>query len=65
MSLKPHSLSPLDIVSCGVRNKIKEQHLSLSSKTVTRLIALTPEIDCNQTAMGLPPVTSAVYLIAN
>jgi hypothetical protein len=30
-----------------------------------RLIALTPEIDCNMTAMGLPPVTSAVFLIAN
>jgi hypothetical protein len=26
------------------------------------LTALTPEIDCNQTAMGLPPVTSAVFL---
>jgi hypothetical protein len=28
------------------------------------LIALTPEIDCDQTAIGLPPVTSAVFLIA-
>jgi hypothetical protein len=28
------------------------------------LIALTPEVDCDQTAMGLPPVTSAVCLIA-
>jgi hypothetical protein len=28
-------------------------------------IALTPEMDCNKTAMGLPPVTSAVLLIAN
>jgi hypothetical protein len=28
------------------------------------LIALTPEIDCDQTAMGLPPFTSAVFLIA-
>jgi hypothetical protein len=28
------------------------------------LIGLTPEIDCDQTAMGLPPVTS-VSLIAN
>jgi hypothetical protein len=26
---------------------------------------LSPEIDCNKTAMGLPPVTSAVFLIAN
>jgi hypothetical protein len=29
------------------------------------LIALTPEIDCNKTAMGLPPVTPAAFLIAN
>jgi hypothetical protein len=27
------------------------------------LIALTPEIDYNKTAMGLPPVTSVVFLI--
>jgi hypothetical protein len=26
---------------------------------------LTPEIDCDQTAMGLPPVTSVVFLIAS
>jgi hypothetical protein len=32
---------------------------------LNRLIALTPEIDCNKTVMGLPPVTSAVFLIAN
>jgi hypothetical protein len=25
------------------------------------LIAFTPEIDCDQTAMGLPPVTSATH----
>jgi hypothetical protein len=29
------------------------------------LIALTPEIDCKKSVMGLPPVTSAVFLIAN
>jgi hypothetical protein len=29
------------------------------------LMALTPEIGCNKTAMGLPPVTPAVFLIAN
>jgi ABC-type iron transport system FetAB permease component len=28
------------------------------------LIALTPQIDCDQTAIGLPPVTSAVFQIA-
>jgi hypothetical protein len=29
-----------------------------------RLIAFTPEIDCDQMAMGLAPVTSAVFLTA-
>jgi hypothetical protein len=28
------------------------------------LTELTPEIDCDQTAMDLPPTTSAVFLIA-
>jgi hypothetical protein len=28
------------------------------------LIAHTPEIDCDQMTIGLPPVTSAVFLIA-
>jgi hypothetical protein len=28
------------------------------------LIAFAPELDCDQTAMGLPSVTSAVLLIA-
>jgi hypothetical protein len=27
-------------------------------------IAITPEIGCDQTAMRLPPITSAVFLIA-
>jgi hypothetical protein len=27
------------------------------------LIALKLEIDCDQTAMGLPPVTSAVFIL--
>jgi hypothetical protein len=27
--------------------------------------AFTPEIDCDHIAMGLPPVTSAVFLIAS
>jgi hypothetical protein len=34
-------------------------------KATKGLIALTPEIDCNKTAMGLPPVTSAVFFAAN
>jgi hypothetical protein len=29
-----------------------------------RLIALISEIDCDRTAMGLPPVMSAVFRIA-
>jgi hypothetical protein len=33
-------------------------------KATTGLIALTPEIDYNQMTMGLPPVMSAVFLIA-
>jgi hypothetical protein len=28
------------------------------------IIAFTPEIDCDQTAMGLPPVPAEVLLIA-
>jgi hypothetical protein len=27
--------------------------------------ARTPEMECDQTAMGFPPVTSTVFLIAN
>jgi hypothetical protein len=37
----------------------------MSKKATQGLIALTPEIDCNETAMGIPAVTSAVFLIAN
>jgi hypothetical protein len=37
----------------------------MSYKATIGLIAFTPEIDCDQTAMGLPPVTSAVFLTAN
>jgi hypothetical protein len=33
-------------------------------KATKGLIVFTPEIDCVQTAMGLPPVMSAVLLIA-
>jgi hypothetical protein len=33
-------------------------------KATKGLAALTPEMDCDQTAMGLPPVTSTVFLIA-
>jgi hypothetical protein len=34
-------------------------------KATKGLIVLIPEIYCNKAAMGLPPVTSAVFLIAN
>jgi hypothetical protein len=34
-------------------------------KAAKGLIAVTPEIDCKKTAMGLPLVTCAVFLIAN
>jgi hypothetical protein len=33
-------------------------------KATKRLTALPPEIDCDQTAMGLPPVTSPIFHIA-
>jgi hypothetical protein len=36
----------------------------MSEKAPKGLIALTPVIDYDQTAMGLPPVTSVVFLIA-
>jgi hypothetical protein len=36
----------------------------LSYKETKRLTVLTPEMDCNQTAMGLPPFTSVVFLIS-
>jgi hypothetical protein len=52
-----------------IRGKIKEWHLSFSSievdgdeeKATKGLIALTPKIDCDQTAIGLPSVTSAEH----
>jgi hypothetical protein len=34
------------------------------TKATKGLPALPPEIDCNQTTMGLPPHTTAVFLIA-
>jgi hypothetical protein len=33
-------------------------------KETKALIAFIPEIDCDQTAIGLPTVMSAVFLIA-
>jgi hypothetical protein len=33
-------------------------------KATKELIAFIPEIDCDQTVIGLPPVTPAVLLIA-
>jgi hypothetical protein len=52
-------------VWCPGQNK-RIAPLSWKSLKATKgLIALTPEIDCNKTAMALPPVTSVVFLIAN
>jgi hypothetical protein len=36
----------------------------MSEKATKGLTALPPEIDCNQTSKGIPPVMSAVFLIA-
>jgi hypothetical protein len=48
---------------------IKQKNYTLSFmdavKATKGLRALTPEMDCDQTVMRLPPVTSAVFLIAN
>jgi hypothetical protein len=35
----------------------------MSQKGTKGLIAFTPKIDCDQTAMGLPPVTSLAVLV--
>jgi hypothetical protein len=56
---------PSRVVS-GTKQKISTSLFLpwMSQKTNKGLIAHTPEIDCDQMAMGLPPVTSAVFLIA-
>jgi hypothetical protein len=36
----------------------------MSYRAVKGLTALAPEIDCDQKAMSLPPVTSAVFLLS-
>jgi hypothetical protein len=50
-------------VSYGVRDR-NLFFFGLFFNLIKRLTASPPEIDCNQTAVGLPPVTSAVFLIA-
>jgi hypothetical protein len=54
------------LVWCPGQNKIIAPLYFLHGcrKATKGLIAVT-EIDCNETAMGLPPVTSAVFLTAN
>jgi hypothetical protein len=37
----------------------------MSLKAIKGLIALTPEIHCHKTAIGLRPVTSAVFFTVN
>jgi hypothetical protein len=66
------------IVSFGVRDRTKEERgtiplpvfngcrkrlLTALTYETTGLTALTYEIDCGQTAMGLPHVTYAVFII--
>jgi hypothetical protein len=36
----------------------------MALKVIKGITVVTPEIDCDQTAIRLPPVTSAVFLIA-
>jgi hypothetical protein len=56
-------------VTCGVRDRTKEYHLSLSSMDVVKstegLTVLITEIHCDQMAMGLPPIKSAGFLKVN
>jgi hypothetical protein len=40
------------------------QFLPWMSLKATKGLTLTPEMDCDQTTMGLIPVTSRVFLIA-
>jgi hypothetical protein len=55
-------------VSCGVQDGPKNStspFLPWMSQNATKgLIALKTEIHYDQTAMGLPPVTSVVFLVA-
>jgi hypothetical protein len=53
-------------ISCGVQDRIKDStSVFLPRISATKgLITLTPQINCDQTAMGLPSVSSAVFLIA-
>jgi hypothetical protein len=47
----------------GMYSAVKILHTYITSRT-KGLIAFTPEKDCDQAAMGLPPITSGVLLIA-
>jgi hypothetical protein len=51
-----------------VKDNFQEQHLSfpprMSLKATKELTALTLEMDSDQTAIGISPVTSAIFLIA-
>jgi hypothetical protein len=53
------------MVSCGVQDNKRIAALPFSHGCPKmRLIALTPEIDYDQTAVGSPPVKTVVFLIA-
>jgi hypothetical protein len=51
-------------VSCGVLDRTKECHLSLSSVDVVKATKGLTALHLTKTAIGLPPVTSAVFLTA-
>jgi hypothetical protein len=52
------------IVCCGHIERIGERILAKEIYEEQNKNTLTPEIDCDQMAMGFPPATSAVFLIA-
>jgi hypothetical protein len=55
-------------IHAGIQGYYSKQ-VDVGNKTFMVFFSLytifTPEIDCNKTALGLPPITSAVFLIAN
>jgi hypothetical protein len=51
-------------VLCGVQDENKRMAPLLFSMDDVKDDVVKHEIDCDQTAMGLPPVTSVIFLIA-
>jgi hypothetical protein len=52
------------VLGTGIKNSTSPFLFMDIVKTTNGLTALPLEIGCNQTAMGLPTVTSAVFVIA-